>query len=192
MPTLQQRILDASWEPAKASKSLTALLFAIYNVAVGPMPPDDCQAFFGESRDTPLARYQTAAFRVLIAADFLTKRDLEVMQAFVLYTLAGPGSDLASTLAGAAIRLGQKMSMDRENNDRRRLFFEKGMRIRLWWQLRGLDYRSRAACMLGTKSPPLLEFGYVRLPLNVNDADLHPDMTDPLWNITVRLRGCAS
>lgn len=179
MPTLQQRILDASWDPSKASKSLTALLFAIYTVAVGPMPSDECQAAFGESRDTLLARYRTAAVRALIAADFLTTRDLEVMQAFVLYLLADPGSDLTSTLAGAAIRLCQKMGMDRENTDPKMSFFEREMRIRLWWQLRGLDYRCRAACTPGTKPPPLLGFGHVRLPLNVNDADLHPDMAEP-------------
>lgn len=180
MPTLQQRILDASWDPSKASKSLTALLFAIYTTALGPMPSDECQAFFGESKNTLLARYRTAAARALIAADFLTTRDLEVIQAFVLCLLADSGSDLTSTLAGAAIRLCQKMGMDRENTDSKMSFFEKEMRIRLWWQLQGLDYRSRAAGTLGTKPPLLSEFSNVRLPLNVNDADLHPDMTDPL------------
>jgi hypothetical protein len=180
VPTLQQRILDAGWDPSKASKSLTALLFAIYSLSIGPMPSEECQASFGDSRDTLMARCRTAAVRALIAPDFLTTRDLEVMQAFVLYLLSDPGSDLTSTLAGAAIRLCQKMGMDRENTDPKMSFFEKEMRIRIWWQLRGLDYRSHAACKLGTAPPPLLGFGHVRLPLNVNDADLHPEMADPL------------
>jgi len=51
------------------------------------------------------------------------------------------------------------------------------MRIRLWWQLRCLDSRSRA--MAGMKPLPSFEFGDVRLPLNVNDTDLHRDMVEP-------------
>lgn len=50
------------------------------------------------------------------------------------------------------------------------------MRIRLWWQIRGLDARSRHMLNMCLPSP---EFGsHVRLPLNVNDSELHPNMAE--------------
>ncbi|GKT46251.1 aurofusarin cluster transcription factor aurR2 [Colletotrichum spaethianum] len=50
------------------------------------------------------------------------------------------------------------------------------MRVRLWWQLHGIDVRVRAA---GRRVLPSEgEFGDARLPLNINDADLHPEMTE--------------
>ncbi len=171
VPTLQQRILDASWDTANASKPLTAMLFAIYTQAVTSMSSADCLATFGETRENLLTRYRVATIRALMEADFLTTRDLEVLQAFVLFLLANPDSDLTSTLTATAIRIGQKMGLDRENNDSKVSFFEKEMRVRLWWRLLGLDSRGHAV----TK-PPLSELCDVRPPLNVNDADLHPNM----------------
>lgn len=178
VPTLQQRVLDASWDTANVSKPLTAILFAIYTLAVTSMSSDECQASFGETRGTLLTRYRAATVRALIAADFLTTRDFEVLQAFVLFLFADPESELTSTLSGAAIRLGQKMGLHRENTHPKISFFEKEMRVRLWWQLHGLDARNRAVSAPGAR-PSTSDFGEVRLPLNVNDADLHPDMTEP-------------
>lgn len=177
MPTLQQRVLDASWDPVNVSKPLSAILFAIYTLAVTSISSVDCQASFGETRDTLLTRYGAATVRALVAAEFLTTRDLEVLQALVLFLFADPESDLTSTLAGAAVRLGQKMGLHRENTDPKISLFETEMRVRLWWQLCGLHSRS-AVSTPGMKLPPS-ELGDVRLPLNINDADLHPDMIEP-------------
>ncbi|KAI0121110.1 hypothetical protein BJ170DRAFT_145692 [Xylariales sp. AK1849] len=178
-PTLQQRILEASWDTSKASKSLTAIMFVIYTIAVTPMSSNDCQTSFGEAKDVLLVRYRAATVRALLKADFLRTRELEVLQAFVLFLLADPESELTSILAGAAMKLGQRMGLHRHNTDARISFFEKEMRIRLWWQLRCIDARSRAVCTPGSSPPLESEFGDVRLPLNVNDTDLHPDMVDP-------------
>jgi hypothetical protein len=55
--------------------------------------------------------------------------------------------------------------------------FEKEMRIRLWWQLRRLADRSLTTGRSSFK-PQLADLGDIRLPLNVNDADLHVGMTE--------------
>ncbi|KAI1372459.1 hypothetical protein F4677DRAFT_263499 [Hypoxylon crocopeplum] len=178
-PTLQQRILEASWDTSRASKSLTAIMFAIYTLAVTPMSSDECQASFSETKDILLVRYRAATVRALLAADFLTTRELEVLQAFVLFLLADPESDLTAVLAGSAVKLGQRMGLYRENTDPKLSFFEKEMRIRLWWQLRCIDARSHAVCTPGISPPRESKFGDVRFPLNVNDANLHPDMVEP-------------
>ncbi|RAK97339.1 C6 zinc finger domain-containing protein [Aspergillus ibericus CBS 121593] len=180
VPTLQQQVLDASWDPANASKPLTAILFAIYTLAVTSMSSNDCQAFFDETREGLLRRYRAATVRALVAADFLTTRDLEVLQALVLFLFSNPGSELSTTLTGAAIRIAEKMGLHLSSHDRNISCFEKEMRIRLWWQLRGLDARCRIESTPGIKKPPPpSELGDIRLPLNVNDADLHPEMTEP-------------
>ncbi|KAK9797633.1 putative Zn(2)-C6 fungal-type domain-containing protein [Seiridium cardinale] len=178
-PTLQQRILEASWDIPKASKSLTAIMFAIYTLAITPMTSDDCKTSFGESRDILLMRYRAATVQALLAAEFLTTKELEVLQALVLFLLADPESEMTCVLAGSAMKIGQRMGLYRENTNPRMPFFEKEMRIRLWWQLRCIDSRSGTLCTPGTSPPLESEFGDIRLPLNVNDVDLHPDMVDP-------------
>ncbi len=131
------------------------------------------------TRGTLLTRYRAATVQALIAADFLTTREMEVLQAFALFLLADPESELTSTLTSATIRLGQKMGLHRENIDPKISFFEKEMRIRLWWQLCGLDSRVRAASHSRGRSCRFPRSATSRLPLNINDADLHPDMIEP-------------
>jgi hypothetical protein len=180
VPTLQHQVLDASWDVENVSNPMAAILFAIYTLAITSTSANDCLASFGETRGTLLTRYRAATIQALIACDFLTTRDFEVLQAFVLFLFANPESELTSTLTGAAIRLGQKMGLHRENPHPNISIFEQEMRLRLWWQLHGLDARNRFASMQRPKyRPPQSDFGEVRLPLNINDADLHPDMIEP-------------
>ncbi|KAH7120403.1 fungal-specific transcription factor domain-containing protein [Dactylonectria estremocensis] len=177
VPTLQQRVLDACWSPATQSKPLTAILLIVYALAVTSMSSDDCFTTFGETRNTLLVRYRTAALRALIEADFLISRDFEVLQAFVMFLFIDPESELTSTLCGAAVSIAHKMGLHRVSTDSRMSIFDKEMRIRLWWQLFAMDCRCRIASNPGMK-PPLDMFGELRPPLNVNDVDLHPDMTE--------------
>ncbi|CAK7267721.1 hypothetical protein SEPCBS119000_002695 [Sporothrix epigloea] len=72
--------------------------------------------------------------------------------------------------------------------------FEREMSVRLWWQIRGIEARMRQAVSLryahnpgnaghgcgnffGSDLLPPPELVSMRMPLNVNDADLHPAMT---------------
>ncbi|KAK2002729.1 hypothetical protein LX36DRAFT_626250 [Colletotrichum falcatum] len=175
VPTLQQRVLDASWNPSGASRPLAATLFAVYSLAIAATSADECLSAFGETKAVLSTRYRHAAFRALVEADFLTTRDFEVLQALVLFLFSDPDSELTSTLTGAAIRIGQKIGLHLHKADPKISAFEGEMRVRLWWQLYGIDARTRAA---GRSSQPSAgEFGNVCLPLNVNDADLHPEMT---------------
>ncbi|GCB21233.1 uncharacterized transcriptional regulatory protein C139.03 [Aspergillus awamori] len=180
VPTLQQRILDTSCNSYCASKPLTAIIFAIYTISITSISAGDCETYFGVGKALLLRQYRTATLRALIAADFLTTSDLEVLQALVLFLFSNPGCDLATTLSGAALRLAEKMGLHQDTSDPNISFFEKEMRIRLWWQLCGLSARCRISSTPGMKKPPpTSEIGDVRLPLNVNDVDLHPDMTEP-------------
>jgi hypothetical protein len=73
-----------------------------------------------------------------------------------------------------AVRIGQKMGLHREQLSPNLSFFETEMRIRLWWQIRGLDARARHQF----KGLPCSDFADIRLPLNINDSELHPNMAE--------------
>ncbi|KAF7554345.1 hypothetical protein G7Z17_g2987 [Cylindrodendrum hubeiense] len=178
VPTIQQRVLDACWHPESLSKSLTAILFTVYTLAITSMSSTDCYVAFGETRSTLFTRYRTAALRALIEVGFLTSRDFEVLQAFVMFLYTDTDSELTSSLCGAAVRIAHKMGLQRGSTDPKISVFDREMRIRLWWQLFGIDCRCLIGSNPGTK-PPIAMFGEVPLPLNVNDVDLHPDMTEP-------------
>ncbi|KAL1878407.1 hypothetical protein Plec18167_004479 [Paecilomyces lecythidis] len=174
IPTLQQRILAVMWDTSSISDSLATLMFAVYNLVITPMSPEECENLFGESRVELLTRYRSATVHGLVKTNFLATRNLEILQALTLFLFSEPESELTCTLVSAAIRLGQMMGLHKENTELS--VFDNEMRIRLWWQLRCLDSRSRAISNPGMRPLPACEFGDVRLPLNVNDADLHPEM----------------
>jgi hypothetical protein len=85
VPTLQKRIIDASWNLQDISKQIEALLFAIYLLAITSLSPSDCQMYFGHDKAPLLKRYRKGAVQSLMAADLFSTRDLEVLQAFVLF-----------------------------------------------------------------------------------------------------------
>ncbi len=153
-------------------------MFAIYTLAVTAMSANECETTLGEPRTTLITRYRSATLRALVAADVFLTRDMEVLQALVLFLFADPESSLTLSLVSVAVKIAQVMELHCTVMDPKLTFFEREMRIRLWWQLRGLE--SRATCAATTmKARPHPDFGDQRPPLNVNDSDLHPDMTEP-------------
>jgi hypothetical protein len=92
-----------------------------------------------------------------------------------LSQLLEPQSDLTVTLIAVAVRIGHKMGLHRTGSDPHMPFFEQEMRLRVWWQIMGMERRARRK-LVGLSSP-IADYGDLRMPLNVNDADLHPDMT---------------
>lgn len=177
-PTMQQQILEASWNLENISPPLAALMFSIYSLAVISLSSAQCEATYGEPRPTLITRYRVAALSALIAADFLTTKDLQLLTAFALFLLTDPDSEFTSSLTPTAVRIGQKMGLHKPSHPKVS-FFESEMRIRLWWQLNALDSRARGSHVPGMRPPALVEFGDIRVPLNVNDSDLHPEMTEP-------------
>ncbi|CAG7558369.1 unnamed protein product [Fusarium equiseti] len=177
IPTLQKRILEATWNLAQIDKSLAALMFSIYTLSVTSLSAEDCQSSLGQDRGVLITRYRTATLRALTEADFMTTKELEVLQAMVLFVFSNPESELSSSLTAVAIRTGQMMGLHKIE-DSKLSFFDKEMRIRLWWQIKGLDSRVRAVSTPGIKLSRS-DFGEIRLPFNINDADLHPDMLEP-------------
>lgn len=58
-------------------------------------------------------------------------------------------------------------------------FFENEMRLRVWWQIISLDARAAMARPNVSANVTGSEMDAVRLPYNVNDSELYPEMSEP-------------
>jgi hypothetical protein len=87
-----------------------------------------------------------------------------------------PQSEFSITAVALALRIAHKMGLHRAGGDCTIPIFKQEMQVRLWWFIRGLNSRARRG--IGLLST-IDDLGDVRLPMNVNDADLHPYMTKP-------------
>jgi hypothetical protein len=85
VPTFQQRIFEVSWNIPSISKPTQAIMFAVYTLAVTSLSPPECQKLFDQDRETLIDQYRRSTIQSLIAAELLSTRDLEVLQAFVLF-----------------------------------------------------------------------------------------------------------
>ena len=77
-------------------------------------------------------------------------------------------------LNGLAIRLAQSINLNRDGSSLQLSPFETEMRLRLWWHLCVLD--SRAPEDQGFQPTVDVMNRQLRLPLNVNDSEICPDM----------------
>ena len=68
------------------------------------------------------------------------------------------------------------MGLDQESDPKIISLFNQEMRIRLWWQISTQDVLARHLFSSRETQDPSLLTPSVRLPLNVNDTELHPDM----------------
>ncbi|KAL6862102.1 hypothetical protein J3F83DRAFT_222493 [Trichoderma novae-zelandiae] len=175
-PTLQQKILEAAWTVESAAKPLEATMFAVYALAVTSMKSASCMDVFGESRSVLVARFRMGALRALSGTKLFSTRDLEVLQALTLVMMIDPQSEFTTTAVAVAMRLAHKLGLHRAAEDPHTPFFNQEMQVRLWWYIRGLNSRVRRG--MGLLST-IDDLGDVRLPMNVNDADLHPLMEKP-------------
>ncbi|MCJ1398662.1 hypothetical protein MMC11_001863 [Xylographa trunciseda] len=179
-PTMQKQIIDASGDLDNVSKAFEALMFAIYSSAVNSMTEEECQRVLGEARLALLDRYTYATHQALLRVKFLKTTDIVVLQAFVLFllvmrTLYDPGT--LWVICGVAVRIGQRLGLHRDGVSLGLPVFETEMRRRLSWLLGVLDGRSAQAAGQGTSA---MHYGWdVRLPSNVNDSDLYPQMKEP-------------
>ncbi len=94
-PTLQQRIIQAAWSLESASRPLEAVMFGVYALGITSLKPSDCVDWFGETKQALLRRYRSGALQALAASGVLLTRDLEVLQALVLFIVGSIQGTLA-------------------------------------------------------------------------------------------------
>ncbi|KAF7162570.1 hypothetical protein CNMCM5623_007816 [Aspergillus felis] len=180
IPTVQSAAVATILDPRSAQPSTVALTFAIYYAAVTAL----CHGDSDEAVDLPwekpvlLKRYQTALDRLLVTPGFMSRPELAGLQALAIYVTCLRAHELGRrvwVLTGLVIRLAQSIGLRRDGTSLRLSPFETEMRLRLWWHLCVLD--SRAPEDQGFQPTVDLANQELRLPLNVNDDQIYPDMT---------------
>ncbi|KAI0485984.1 fungal-specific transcription factor domain-containing protein [Xylaria cf. heliscus] len=180
-PTLQVQIIEASRNLTKVSKSLEALMFAIYLMAITSLTDDETEQTFTESKSSLLMKYQHGTQQALSNAGFMRMPDLTMLQAYLLYCYqigvrqyTDPRSLFC--LTGMGVRLAQRLGLQRDGAEFGFSPFEVEERRRLWWNLAGFDRRIGEMC--GSTITAISTGGNCKLPRNINDADLNTHAKD--------------
>ncbi|RMZ15835.1 hypothetical protein D0860_01367 [Hortaea werneckii] len=179
IPTIEGTILSAASHLTNLSKGFETLLFAIYYGATTSLSAQDCLLKFGEEKPILLSRYRFALEQALARANFLTTEEAVVLQAFVIFLICLRRNNNARviwTLTGLVVRIAQTIGIHRDGSHFDLPPFEVEMRRRLWWQVCLLDIRASEdhGC-----DPTIVEQSFdTRMPLNINDADIKPGMTE--------------
>ncbi|PNP56930.1 hypothetical protein THARTR1_03077 [Trichoderma harzianum] len=189
IPTIQSAVVATILDTRSAQPSMVALTFAIYYAAVTALCHHDCDEPVDLSWEKPvlLKRYQTALDRLLVTPDFMKRPDVTGLQALAIYVTCSRANELGRpvwVLNGLVIRLAQSIGLHRDGASLKLSLFESEMRLRLWWHLCVLE--SRASEDQGFQPTIDITNTGLRLPLNVNDDQIYPDMThypaeSPRW-----------
>lgn len=135
---------------------------------------------FGVDRPRLISQYRFALEQSLAKAEFLVSSEMVVLQAFILFLVLVRRHDdtrVSWTLTGLAVRMGQSMGLHRDGTSFPGLTpLEIEMRRRLFWALCILDLR--AAEDQGTDLTIIDRTFDTEFPLNINDADITPEMTE--------------
>ncbi|KAJ5601288.1 hypothetical protein N7510_010822 [Penicillium lagena] len=179
-PTARNLFVEAAQHPETLDKNSEALVFAMYLSAIVSMTPAQCMNKFGEDREIAVKRYRFAVEQALAKANFLNTQSLVLLQAAVLFLIAVRREDDSKfvwSMTSIVLRLAQSLGIHRDGTNFALKPFETEVRRRLWWHLVLMD--SRSSEDHGTD--PLIHesMSDTRLPLNVNDDELSPDMVNP-------------
>ncbi|RFU32449.1 hypothetical protein B7463_g3886, partial [Scytalidium lignicola] len=175
-----QAIIEDTVQNRSVSSDINALLWAIYFAAITSLTDDEVYLMFGEKRSQMFPLYKSRLEQALSRANLLNTKHLTTLQAFVLLILCSRSTMPAQNvwiLTGLAIRIAKVLGLHRDGELFQLPPFECEMRRRLWWQICYLEVKSseESGCELC-----LSEDSFdTKLPLNINDEDIHPESTEP-------------
>ncbi|OQE24819.1 hypothetical protein PENFLA_c009G03328 [Penicillium flavigenum] len=166
VPTVAKMFDSVSKHPAVASKNDECLMFVIYYFAVFSMSDAD---YIGPQ----LSRHWSMR-------SWLKTTAMSILQAYTLFLIALRTQIDSHTfwiLTGIAIRLAQRMGLHRDGESLGLPPFEVQMRRRLFWQLLPLDGYAGQTSGTGISISP--NSWDTKQPLNINDDQIFPGMTQP-------------
>lgn len=180
IPTVQTTVVATVLDPRSAQHSTVALTFAIYFAAITALCYDNDH----EPIDLPcekemlLKRYKTCLDHLLTVNDLIELSEMTALQALAIYVTCLRVHEIGRRvwiLNGLAIRLAKLIGLHIDGACLQLSPFETEMRLRLWWHLCVLE--SRAPEDQGLQPTVDVMNPKLRLPLNVNDNQICPDMT---------------
>ncbi|KAI1205595.1 fungal-specific transcription factor domain-containing protein [Annulohypoxylon truncatum] len=180
VPSMSKIIRELRSNMNDISPGMEALMFVIYYASITSMGEEEVKINFGADKGQLINKYRFATEQALAKANFLVTSELVVVQAFTLFLVLVRRYDdtrFAWTLTGLAIRISQSLGIHREGTKFDDLSpFDVEMRRRLWWAICILDLRS--AEDQGTELTIAERTYDTQFPLNVDDADISPEMTE--------------
>ena len=178
-PSAQNLVATTSQNLSRATPADQCLLFAIYLLAVFSMNEDACLAEFGQARALLLSQYDYSIRQALFNASWLSVSHMSTLLAFVMYLSvvrrqADPRSLWIWT--GIGTRIMQRMGIHRDGEGMGLRRFDVELRRRLYWHLVSLDTYAGRVSGTSDAGPP--KTWDTKLPSNINDDQIHPDMTE--------------
>jgi hypothetical protein len=201
IPTLQPRIIEAMGDAKRSTPTLEALMCGIYCMAVNSLRDAECRETFGAPKKQLMHKFRCLCQQALCQAEYLRTTDRDCLTAWYFYlvcvdlyhNVSGVTLDLRentqlsighttdtrtlSSMLAVAMRIARRMGLHAEAELAKCSVLEAEMRRRLWWSLS--MFETRIAEMAEHKITGLSTDWDCRLPLNVNDADLRPEMKEP-------------
>ncbi|KEQ74215.1 hypothetical protein M436DRAFT_14441, partial [Aureobasidium namibiae CBS 147.97] len=180
--TMQRMVLEAaSCKPDDLPKQSLALLSSIFLISVESLGDEECRHFMKASKHECVGRFFAMTKNCLVGAEVMEIASTEVLQALVLYLIAARQHSSPQSLwlvIGVAVRLAHRLGIHREQNLRSKTIFAAEMSRRLWWQIYLLNRHYVNLCEdIDSSDPAHILIFDTKRPLNLNDADLHPEMT---------------
>lgn len=179
-PSTEKVVIAAAKSLDHLSKPMEAMMFAIYFAAITSLSDAESFSVLGIEKQVALETYRFGFEQAMARADFLSTQELVVLQSFVLFLTCVRRFDdsrYAWTLTGLVIRMAQALGVHRDGQVFGLSPFETEMRRRLWWQICNLDMRASED---HGSDPSIVEQTFdTKFPLNINDDDIWPGMTEP-------------
>ncbi|KAK6221627.1 fungal specific transcription factor domain-containing protein [Colletotrichum tabaci] len=159
-----------------------ALMFSVYYAAITSMDEKEIAASFETTKAELSYKFRLGLESALAKADFVRLPDVTLVQAFVIFLCLARRHDSPRyvwMMTGLAIRMGHAIGLHRDGSHFDHLSpYEVEIRRRVWWSLCLVDIR--ASEDQGTEFTIGDGSFDTKMPLNVNDADLHPGKTDAI------------
>ncbi|KAL3447975.1 fungal-specific transcription factor domain-containing protein [Aspergillus insuetus] len=178
-PAAQQLFTQAAQAGNDLNKDNEALVLAMYFAAIISTSNEQCMAQLGEARDTLVSRYRFAVEQALSKAGLMNTQSLTLMQALAIFLNAVRREDdtkFVWSMSALALRLAQGLGLHRDGNNFGLKPFDAEMRRRLWWHIVLLDLRSSEDH--GTDVQIHDQMFDTKLPLNINDTDIYPELEE--------------
>ncbi|KLO92425.1 bikaverin cluster-transcription factor [Fusarium fujikuroi] len=179
MPTTEQWFWDSVVSLETLDRNSEALLFAIYYSSVISMDEGQCMGVLGESRSTSLNKFRFAVEQAMACANLLNTQSLVLLQTAVLFLSGLRNEDDSRTtwsLTSLIFHIAQAMGLHRDGTTFGLKPFDIELRRRLWWHICLLDMRSSE--FHGYEPIVRGDMFDTKLPLNINDSDINPSMTE--------------
>ncbi|KAJ5111027.1 hypothetical protein N7532_001562 [Penicillium argentinense] len=180
LPTVTQMVRDLRGDMTRLTPANEALMFSIYYATITSMEDDDIAMNFGSTKQELNLKYRLGLELALAKADFLNVPDLVLIQAFVNFLVLLRRHDsprFVWMMTGLAIRMGIALGLHRDGSKFPNLsLYDIEMRRRVWWGICMLD--QRASEDQGTEFTIQEGSFDTKMPLNINNADIGPNMKE--------------